>query len=156
MPVRTQPVGERAGLPVSQQLHRAMAVHVDQDAAVDLAAAQREVVHPEHRHAAGLGVGQRPDQAQQGATTDRQPKRVGQPRPSTARQRQTDRLEHPARQRAAASVRRGQTRDLLGERARRTGGVVAEEPAHPQPQHHVLATDRRVGQPALIAAVHLG
>jgi hypothetical protein len=66
-----QPVREGVGLPVSQQLHRTVAVHVDQHRAVDVAATQREVVDTEHDHAAGLGVGQRPDQAQQRATTNR-------------------------------------------------------------------------------------
>jgi hypothetical protein len=33
------------------------------------------------------------------------------------------------------------------------GWVVAEEPAHSQPQHHPTAAHRRIGQPALIAAV---
>jgi len=52
-----QPVGEGVGLPVGQQLHRAVGGHVDQHAAVDTAAAQREIVDPEHSHVAGIGVG---------------------------------------------------------------------------------------------------
>jgi hypothetical protein len=52
-----QPVGEGVGLPVGQQLQRAVGGHVDQHTAVDVAAAQREVVDPEHSHVAGIGVG---------------------------------------------------------------------------------------------------
>ncbi len=63
--VLAQPVGEGVGLPVSQQLHRSVAGHVDQDAAVDVAAAQREVVDAQHRHRLEFGVGQGADQAQQ-------------------------------------------------------------------------------------------
>jgi hypothetical protein len=154
--VLAQPVGEGVGLPVSQQLHRAVAGHVDQDAAVVVAAAQREVVDAEHGHRVGLGIGQRAEQAQQGTAADRQPKRGGQPCPGAARQRQTDLLQHPARQRAAASVGRGQARDLLGEGARPAAWGVAEEPADPQPDQHLLAADGRVGQRALIPAVDLG
>jgi hypothetical protein len=50
----------------------------------------------------------------------------------------------------------GQAGDLLGEGAGRAGWVVAEEPAHPKPQHHLLPADGGVGQGALVAAVHLG
>ncbi len=50
-----------------------------------MAAAQREVVDPEHGHLIGLGVWQRSDQAQQGAAADRQPKPVGQPRAGAVR-----------------------------------------------------------------------
>jgi hypothetical protein len=69
-----QPVGEGVGFPVGKQVHRAVAVDVDQDGAVAVAAAQREVVDAEHGHAAGIGVGQRAEQAQQGAAAGRQPK----------------------------------------------------------------------------------
>jgi hypothetical protein len=76
--------------------------------------------------------------------------------PSAPSQRQADLLQHPARQRAPASIPRGQAGDLLGERAGWAGGVVAEEPADPQSDHHRPAANGRVGQGALIAAVHLG
>jgi hypothetical protein len=113
--VLAQPPGEGVGFPVAQQIDRSVGGDVDQHRAIDAAAAQREVVHAEHGHASGLGIWQRPDQTQQRAAADRQPQRAGQPRPSATCQRQADRLQHPARQRAAAGVRRGQARDLLGE-----------------------------------------
>jgi hypothetical protein len=121
-----------------------------------VAAAQREVVHAQHRRHHSRWIGQCPHQAQQRAAASRQSQPAGQPRPGSARQRQADRLQHPACQRAAASIRRGQAGDLFGEGAGWAGGVVAEEAADPQSDQHVLAADGRVGQGALVAAVHLG
>jgi hypothetical protein len=54
------------------------------------------------------------------------------------------------------SIPGGQPGELLGERAGLAVGVVAEEPAHPKAEHHPPATQRRVGEPALVAAVHPG
>jgi hypothetical protein len=56
--MRAQPAGEGVGLAVGEQVDRAVGGHVDQDRAVDVPAAQREVVHAEHRHTRALGVGQ--------------------------------------------------------------------------------------------------
>jgi anti-sigma factor RsiW len=90
-----------------------------------MAAAHRKVIDTEHGHLAGIGVRQRPDQAQQRATPHRQPKPAGQPCPGAAGQRQLDLLQQPAGQWAPASIRGGQAGDLLGEGAGRAGWVVA-------------------------------
>jgi hypothetical protein len=127
--VLPQPVGEGVGVPVAQQVHRAVGGHVDQDGAVVVAAAQREVVDAEHGHAGGRRVGQRAEQAQQGAAADRQPEPFGQPcpggRPAPGR---------PARSmRRASGLRRayGVVRPGICSAKVRTwaAGVLAEEPA---------------------------
>ena len=51
-----QPLGEGAGLPVREEIHRTVAVHVDQHGAVDVTASEREVIHSEHGHRAHLRV----------------------------------------------------------------------------------------------------
>lgn len=48
----------------------------------------------------------------------------------------------------------GQTRHLFGERPTCAVRGVAEEPAHPQVHHQLLAADRAVRHPPLVAAVH--
>ena len=59
-----QPGGEGRHLAVGQQVNRPPGGHVDHDAAVDVAAAQREVVDPEHRKSRDLHVRKNPEQAQ--------------------------------------------------------------------------------------------
>ena len=56
----------------------------------------------------------------------------------------------------APSIAGGQPGELFGEGLRWTVGVVAEEPAHPKAEHHPPAGECRVGEPALVAAVHPG
>jgi hypothetical protein len=82
------------------------------------------------------------------------PKRIGQPGTRPPGPRQPDRLEHPPQQRAAPRMARGQAGDLLGERAGRTPGVLAEEAAHSQRYLDTPTGNRRVGQAALIPGVH--
>jgi hypothetical protein len=150
-----QPVGHRGGVAVGQQVDGPAGGHVDQDGAVHAPAAQREVVHAQHRDGLGpIRVGQRPEQPQQRGTPRRKPEPGGQPGSGTACQRQADSDQELAQRRAVSRVRDGQARDLLGERAARAGRVVAEEPADPQQHDHGLAADRGIGQAPLVAAVH--
>jgi hypothetical protein len=79
-----------------------------------------------------------------------------QPRAGTAGQRQGDLLQQRAQQWGAPSIRGGQPSELFGERAGLAVGLVAEEPAHRKAEHDALAGDRRVGEPALVAAVPSG
>jgi hypothetical protein len=155
-----KPGRERLGLPVLEQVDGPMGGHIHQDRAVDAATAERKIVHTQHRtqhrHLADLRVRQRAQQPQQGVPAGRQPKPSGQPRAGAARQRQADGLQHPLEQRGAPSVAGGQPRDLLGERSGLAVGVVAEEAAHPKAEHHPPAAHCRVGESALVAAVHPG
>ena len=151
-----KPGRERLGLPVLQQVDGPMGGHIHQDRAVDAATAERKIVHTQHRHLADLRVRQRAQQPQQGVPACRQPKPSGQPRAGAARERQADGLQHPLEQRGAPSVAGGQPRDLLGERSGLAVGVVAEEAADPKAEHDPLAGHCRVGESALVAAVHPG
>ena len=78
-----QPGGETGHLAVGQQVDRPPAGHVDHDAAVDVAAAQREVVDPEDRNSRDRHVGKTPQQAQQAVSAGRH----AQPRPRAGRRR---------------------------------------------------------------------
>lgn len=60
-----------------------------------------------------------------------------------------------ARGRSPSPVPERQTRDLLNERTTPAQGVIAVQPPHGQCDHHRLVTDRSVGQPAFVAAVHM-
>lgn len=152
--MREQPRGERVGLPIGAHVDRPMGGHVDEHGAVDVPAAQREIVHPQHRHQADLRIRQRPDQPQQRAAAHRQPQRTSQPSARPPGQRQPDRLEHLPQQRAAPRMTGSQPGDLLSERPRRTPDVVAEEAPHPQRDLHPPTSNRSVSQPPLIPTVH--
>ena len=93
-------------------------------------------------------------QTQQAAAACDEPQPGRQTRSGPAGQRQPDVLQHAAAQWRPAGVFGGHAVDLLSERPNRTTAVVAEEAAHPQPQHHWLTGYRTVGQLAVIAAVH--
>jgi hypothetical protein len=151
-----EPGGKRLRLAVFQQVDGPVGGHVHQHGAVGPAAAEREVVHAQHGHLVDLGIGQRAQQPQQRVTACRQPKPRGQPRPGAARQRQHDLLQQRAQHRGAPSVAGGQPGELFGGRSRWAVGVVAEESAHPKAQHHPPAANCRVGEPALVAAMHPG
>ena len=73
-------------------------------------------------------------------------RRRGRPTPTRPRRAS-------ARARCCAGHTGGQPRDLLGEGPPRTAGMVAEEPSDTQLDHHRHAADRRIGHPALVAAV---
>ena len=149
-----QPPGEGVGLAVGEQVHRAVGVHVDQHRAVHLPAAQREVVHPEHRHRPHRRVGQPADHPQQGGAAGRQPQPGAEPSGGAAGQRQPDRGEHPAQPDAAPGIPAGQPRDLLGEGPLRTIRGVAEQPPDPEGDRYRCPADRGVGHPTSVAAVH--
>jgi hypothetical protein len=102
----------------------------------------------------GGRVRQGPDQPQQAVATDDHAQGGGQPRPGPSGQRQPDRCERAAQRPGPAGPRGRQSGNLLGERARRASGVVAEEPTDPQHDLDRAAADRRVGETAAVTAVH--
>ena len=59
-----QPRGERVGLAISKQIDGPVSIEIDQHRAIDMPAAQREIIHPQHRHGPDLRVGQGPNQPQ--------------------------------------------------------------------------------------------
>ena len=135
-------------LAVAEQVNGPAGVDVDEDRAVVPAAAEREVVDSHDRHGAGFGVGQGHDQAEHAGPPGRQVKFGGEPGPGPPGHGQRDRGQHPGQRWCPPRSRRGQALELLGERDRLAAGVAAEEPAHPEPEHHRVPADRRVGQPA--------
>ena len=90
-----QPGGETGHLAVGQQVDRPPAGHVDHDAAVDVAAAQREVVDPEDRNSRDLHVGKTPQQAQQAVSAGRHAQPGREPGAGAPGQRHRDRGQHP-------------------------------------------------------------
>jgi hypothetical protein len=57
--------------------------------------------------------------------------------PALPAKTECDRCQSVLESGAALRVPLGQTRNLLDERARLTGILIAEEPAHPEPQHRL-------------------
>jgi len=153
--VRAQPVRQRLGLPARQHVHRLVGLAVDQHSAVDLPAAQREVVHPEHPRRDGgvVGIGQRHQQPQQGRPAGRGLQLPGQPGAGPAGQGHRDLLQHPAQQRGTSSVPDRQARDLLGERPPVAASGIAEQSPHRQHDHHPSSAHRHVAEPSSVAAV---
>jgi hypothetical protein len=87
--MRPQPVSERPGFPVSQQVDRLTGGNVYQDGPIDMATPQGEVVDPEDlRRGADRRLGPGSDQAQQRGPVHHRAQRGGQPGPGPARQRQ--------------------------------------------------------------------
>ena len=145
-----QPAGETRHLPVGQQVHRPPAGHVDHDAALDVAAAQCEVVDPEDRNSRDRHVRKIPEQAQQAVSAGRHAQPVREPSAGASGQRHCDRGQHSSQQRRASCSQCGQHRGLLGKGACRARGVVAEESPYPQPKQYRTAGDRGVDQLAAI------
>lgn len=118
-------------LPVAAvvEVQRPVGGHVDQYRAVVAALAEGEVVDAEDLHLADLWLGQGPDQPQQRVPTYGEADRGRQSGSRPASHGQPDLRQHLAQQRGMPTVRGGQSPDLLGERHRRAGRVLAAEAA---------------------------
>jgi hypothetical protein len=149
-----QPVGQHLRRALLDQINRAVGEDVDQDGAIGLTTADREIVDAEHLNITDRRVGQRADQPQQTVPTGRHAQHHGQTRTGPPGQRQPDRLQHSPQQTRTPSVLASQTRNLLDERPPSAVGVATEKPAHAQLDYHRPRTDRGIGQPASIAAVY--
>jgi hypothetical protein len=89
--VRGEPVFQRASLAAGQDVDGPAGAGVDQDGAVDVPFAQREVIDAQClRRGTEFGVWQVDDQPQQRAAVHRDTQRPGQPRPGPSRQLQRD------------------------------------------------------------------
>jgi hypothetical protein len=94
---------------------------------------------------AGVGHWLSTDEPDQHVTAARHGKLRREPRPGSAGQRERD-LDQRLRQwRDAAGERRGQPRDLLGERGLPAPGADALEPADVRDHLHPTAAERKVG-----------
>ncbi len=79
--VGAQPAGEVLGLPALEHIHRPVAAgQVDQHRAVMMAAAQREIIHPEHPHPTDRRIRQPADYSQQRRPAHPHAQFGGQPR----------------------------------------------------------------------------
>lgn len=130
--------------------------HVHQHGAVDPATTKREVVHAQHRHLVDLGSGSAHSSRSRVSRLAGSPSRLASRAPARPASASPTCSQQPAQQRGASSVAGGQPRNLFGERADLAARVVAEQPTDRKAEHHPPAADRRVGEPALVAAVHPG
>ena len=140
--------------PLGQHVDRPAGVDVDQDGAVDMPLAQREVIRAQHQRGLATGVGGRADEPQQRRAAHRAGQPAGQPGAGPAAQGQRDRLQHSLQAAGPAPVADGQARHLLRERRLGTRGTAAEEPAGLQVNEHFLAAAGGIGQLPPVAAVH--
>jgi hypothetical protein len=111
-------------------MQRTVGGHVDQHGAVMAALAEGEVIDAEHLDLADVRLGQRPDQAQEGVLAHGDADRGRQAGSCPAGQSQPELRQHSMEQRRVSAVRSGQSGDLLGERHRRAGRVLAAEAAY--------------------------
>jgi len=149
-----QPRGEGRSGAVGQHIDRAAGLDVDQDRAVVVSTAQREIVHTQNARGWSFRVGQGPDQAQQGHSADRCGQTAGQSRAGASAQRQRDRAECSLQNWRAACISCGQARYLFSECLLAAVVVAAEQPPDSQVNQQLPTGDRRVRQPPLVAAVH--
>jgi hypothetical protein len=150
-----EPVGEPLGVPAVQDVHRSIPIaEVDQHRPIISSATPREFIDTKHRHRTDRRIRQVADPAQQRRAADRHTQRGSQPRPGPPGQSNRDGRQSIPQSGAALRVPLGQTRNLLGERARPAVIPIAEEPTRRQPQHRRLTGDRQIRQVTAIAAVH--
>lgn len=152
----TQPRRGGAQPSVGQHVDRSAGIHVDHDGGVPQALAQREIINTGHGDRGDRRVGLGAHQPQKAVATCRDPQCDGQTRTCPASQCQPDGLEHPPRQRCAPRVPAGQAVDLLHESPGVTTAGITEEASHPHHQNRGPPRDRRLGQHALVAAMHPG
>jgi hypothetical protein len=124
-----QPRLERLRGSLRQHVDGPAGLDVDEHGAVDMPAAQREVIHAEDPRGGDGQVGQGADQPQQRGPAGRGRQPAGQPGAGPAAECQGDRLQRPGQPGGAPRVPAGQGRDLLGEGDGITRFVSAEEPA---------------------------
>jgi hypothetical protein len=151
--VRGQPVGQGPGVAPLDEVERGAGLDVDDQRAVVLAAADREVVDPQDPRGRRLGIRRGHDQPQQDLPGRGEAQPGGQPRSRAPGQRDRDPREHRGQQRRLARVPDGQAVDLLGERLARAAGGGAEEPPRRQHDRRGAAPDSGVGQRPGIAAM---
>jgi hypothetical protein len=150
----SQPLRDRGGSPVRQDVDRAVGAHIDHDGAVDVPPPEREVVDPHQSQRGGRRERDRPQQPQQGRSTHHGRQPDSQPGPSTTGQERRHSLQHPLQPQAPPPVTAGQPLDLLHERAPRAPDLTAQEPADPHVDQHLPFSDGQITDPALVPAVH--
>jgi hypothetical protein len=127
--VVVQPGLEGLRGPLVQQVNRPPGLDIDKHGAVDVPAAQREIIDAQHPRDGGAGIGQGADRAQQRRVAGRRRQPAAQPRAGPAAQRQRNRCQRLAEPGGAPGMPAGQAGDLLGERAALARVIAAGEPA---------------------------
>lgn len=148
-----QPGAEGLRGPLGQHIDRPAGLDVDQDGAVDVPLAQREIIHAQHQRDRLIRIGGRADEPHQRRPAHRAGQPSGQPGPGPAAQGQRDRLQHALQAAGPPAVAGGQARYLLGERRLAAPVVAAEEPADLQVNDHFPAAGRGIGQLPQVAAM---
>ena len=149
-----QPVRESLRLPVRQHVDEPVAVHVHQHGRIRMPLALGDIIDAQHGDRPGLGIGQRPDQPDQGEPGHGRARRGGQPRARAAGQRQRNPFQQAPQLCGTALVPAGQPGHLLGERGHRAGRITAAEPAGLQHHLHRPPTAGQVGQAAPVPVMH--
>ena len=150
-----QPIGKSLGLPIREQVYHLVALEVDEDGAVAMAASPGPIVHPKDRrrrrwHLGPHLVGYHP---QQRVGTGRNGKPVGQPSGGFTAQGKGDvplQITEPGR---PARRYLGDRRKGLSERLAGACGVEASEPPCIDPDRCRTPLPRQVTEFALISAV---
>jgi hypothetical protein len=149
-----QPGCQRRACAFGQQVDWPPSGHVDQQRAVDVSLAQRDIVDAQHTRAGyAVGLGQCPHLADQGVAADRDGELARHAGAGSPGQRKAERFELFLHRSRESSVRAGQARYLLGEGDRRAGAFGALEPTHPHDDAHRPARQRHIGQRALVTTV---
>jgi hypothetical protein len=136
--------GQAVGGLVVEHVDHSAAGHVDQHGPVGVAAPPGEVIDARHRQRRSRWLGQCADQPQQRHPAHERPEPASQPGAGPPAQRQSDRLYPLPRQRAEPAMAHRHPVDLLGKDPAYAAAQCAEEPPHPQVQHGLPPTDRRV------------
>ena len=152
--VGIEPGAEGFRGPLGQHVDRPAGFDVDQDGAVDVSLAQREVIDAEHQRSPFIRVGGGADQPYQRGAADCAGQVAGQPGAGPAAQGHRDCLQDVLQAAGPPAVPGGQARYLLGERGLSASGVAAEESADLQVNDQFPAAARGIGQLSLVAAVH--
>jgi hypothetical protein len=151
-----QPSRNCAGFSVGQQVDNLVALEVNQDGSVALAAPPRPVIDRQHAWRRRLGRLCAPDQAQHGVGADRHSQQPSQAGAGLAAERQTKAALRAVQARGAARRASRSRCERLGEGLARAGGIAAAEAAHPDQEHGRAPLPRQVVQPALVAGVDAG
>jgi hypothetical protein len=140
--------------PLGQHGDRPAGLDVDQDGAIDVPLAQREIIDAQHQRGLVLRIGGGADEPHQRRPAHRAGQPASQPGAGAAAQGQRDRLQHGLQAAGPPPVPGGQAWHLLGERRLGAPAVAAEEPADLQLNEHFPAAGRGIGQLPQVAAMH--
>jgi hypothetical protein len=153
--VLPQPGGQRFGLPVCQEVHNLVALQVDQDGAVAVAAAPSPIINGKNsrrrrRRLAGDG---RCRHTQQRIGADRHGKPLSKSCSGFAAKRERHMTLQTAEPLRATSRNEGHIVEALGECSAGTGGIHAPEPPGSDLDRHRPTLPRQIAQLSQVTAM---